>query len=182
MSCTYDNSVESLVDESIYEYHLTKKGENYALQGYVSTPKDIEDIIGTVKFDTFKTVARYEVERLRQSEGSSNIVAISIINAGQFYAKVGLTGQQNLLKDIVSEVRSSIRSSDMITFYSSSLILITMFEIPNKIAQHIMDDIVRLLQKLIDNNFKDLRIDLKANVHQLNFNTSSELQINQLIR
>ncbi|MGV3630760.1 MAG: hypothetical protein ACO1O6_06125 [Bacteroidota bacterium] len=181
MSCTYDNPVEALVDKEIYEFDLTKKGENYALQGYVSTPKDIEDIIGTVKFDTFKTVVRYEVERLRQTEGNSNIVSISIVNAGQFYAKVGTNAQQNLLKDIVGEIRSSIRSSDMITFYSSSVILVTMFEIPSRISQRIMDDIVKLLDTLIKNNFKDLNIDFKANVHQLNYNLSSELQINQLI-
>lgn len=181
MSCTFDNSVEALVDKEIYEYEITKKGENYALQGYVSTPKDIEDIIGTVKFDTFKTVVRYEIERLRQTEGSSNIVAITILNAGQFYAKVGTNAQQNLLKDIVGEIRSSIRSSDMITFYSSSVILITMFEIPTRISQRIMDDIVKLLDNLTKNNFKDLVIDINANVHQLNYNLSSELQINQLI-
>ena len=181
MSCTFDNPVEALVDKEIYEYQLTKKGENYALQGYVSTPKDIEDIIGTVKFDTFKTVVRYEIERLRQTEGSSNIVAITIMNAGQFYAKVGTNAQQNLLKDIVGEIRSSIRSSDMITFYSSSVILITMFEIPTRISQRIMDDIVKLLDNLTKNNFTDLVIEIKANVHQLNYNLSSELQINQLI-
>ncbi|MFN5417171.1 MAG: hypothetical protein ACK5B9_08955 [Flavobacteriia bacterium] len=181
MTCTFDNPVEALVDKEIYEYQLTKKGENYALQGYVSTPKDIEDIIGTVKFDTFKTVVRYEIERLRQTEGSSNIVAITIMNAGQFYAKVGTNAQQNLLKDIVGEIRSSIRSSDMITFYSSSVILITMFEIPTRISQRIMDDIVKLLDNLTKNNFTDLVIEIKANVHQLTYNLSSELQINQLI-
>jgi hypothetical protein len=181
MSCTFDNPVEALVDEEIKEFTLTKKGESYALQGYVSTPKDIEDIIGTVKFETFKTVVKYEIERLRQTEGSSNIVAINIENAGQFYAKVGSNAQQVMLKDLVSEIRSSIRSSDMITFYSSSIILVTMFEIPNKISQRIMVDILALLSKLVENNFKDLKIEIKANVHQLNYNLSAELQINQLI-
>lgn len=182
MNCTFDNPVEQLVNKEIYEYLLTKKGENYAVQGYVTTPKDIEDIIGTVKFDTFKTVVKYEIERLRQTEGNSNIVAINILNAGQFYAKVGSNDQRNLLKDIVSEIRSSIRSSDMISFYSSSIILVTMFEIPNKISQRIMDEILILLDKLIKNNFHDLEIQLKASVHKLNYDLSAELQINQLTR
>jgi hypothetical protein len=181
MQCTIDNPVESLICKEIYYYNLTKKGENYALHGYVSTPKDIEDIIGTVKFDTFKTVVRYEIERLRQTEGSSNIVAISIINAGQFYASIGSNDQKSMLKGIVSEIRSSIRSSDMITFYSSSVILITMFEIPSKISQRIMDEIIDLLDVLLKNNFTNLKIELKANVLNLNYELSSELQINQLI-
>lgn len=182
MQCTFENAVETLVSKEISTYELTKKGEIFAHQGYVSTPKDIEDIIGTVKFDTFKTVVKYEVERLRQTEGSSNIVAINILNAGQFYAKVGTNAQRHLLKDIVSEIRSSIRSSDMITFYSSSVILVTMFEIPNKIALRIMDDILKLLDALIKNNFKDLIIEIHSNVHQLNYDLSAELQINQLIQ
>jgi hypothetical protein len=180
MSCGKDSLVESLVDEEIAEYTLTKKGEMYAVQGYVSTPKDIEDIIGTVKFDTFKTVVRYEVERLRQTDGSSNIVALSITNAGQFYAKVDLTKQKNLLKDMVAEIRSSIRSSDMITFYSSSVILITMFEIPNKVAQNFMKDIVKLLEELIERNFRDLRIELASNIEELNITQSFEVQVNHL--
>lgn len=181
MQCATDNAVETLIYKDVYSYYLTKKGENYALLGYVSTPKDIEDIIGTVKFDTFKTVVRYEIERLRQTEGSSNVVAINIVNAGQFYAKVGSNDQRNMLKDLVSEIRSSIRSSDMITFYSSSVILVTMFEIPTKISQRIMEDVIKLLDNLLKNNFKDLKVELKANVLKLNFELSSELQINQLI-
>jgi hypothetical protein len=181
MSCTVDNPVNSLIDREIYDYQLTKKGENYAIQGYVSTPKNIEDIIGTVKYDTFRTVVKYEIERLRQTEGISNVVALTIMNVGQFYAKVGTNGQQVLLKDIVAEIRSSIRSSDMITFYSSSVILVTMFEIPTRIAKRIMDEIVRLLDVLTKNNFTDLVIEIDANVHQLNYNLSGDLQISQLI-
>lgn len=181
MSCGKDSIVDALTDEVVAEYTLTKKGENYAVQGYVSTPKDIEEIIGTVKYDTFKTVVKYEVERLRQTEGSSNIVALSITNAGQFYAKVDTKKQKNLLKDMVTEIRSSIRSSDMISFYSSSVILITMFEIPNKVSQNFMGDIVKLLEALIERNFRDLRIELSANVHELNTTQPYKIQMNKLI-
>lgn len=181
MSCTHDNPVATLVSKEIAEYELTRKGESHALSGYVSTPKDIEEIIGTVKFDTFKTVVRYEIERVRQDEISSNIVAISITNAGHMYAKLGATAQQGYLKDIVAEIRSSIRSSDMITFSSSSVILVTMFAIPQKIAQRFIDDVVKILEKLTEDNFKDIEVTFKADVRQLNTDFSSELQINQLI-
>ncbi|HRP53454.1 MAG TPA: hypothetical protein PLI97_08100 [Fluviicola sp.] len=180
MSCTYDNQVEALISETISEYQLTKKGENFALQGYVSTPKDIEDIIGTVKYDTLKMVVRYEVERLRQTDGSSNLVAITIDNVGEFYSKVGIDGQKKLLKDLVAEIRSSIRSSDMISFYSSSVIIVTMFDIPMRISQNMMREIELALEKLIEVNF-NRKIDLKTKVHQLNYSLSSELQISQLI-
>lgn len=179
--CNHENMVDTLVNQEVREYTLTQKGENYSMQGYVSTPKDIEEIIGTVKYDTFRTIVKYEIERIRQSEGSSNIVSISINNAGQFYSKVGSSRQQILLKDLVREIRSSIRSSDMISFYSSSVILITMFEIPDRIAVRIMNEIVTSLKKLVVNNFNDVEIQLDANVKLLNTKLSAELQINQLI-
>lgn len=181
MSCATDNPVEQLVAKEVYSYRITKKGENVAVRGYSSTPKDIEEIIGTVKYDTFKTVVKYEIERIRQTEGSSNIVAINIVNAGQFYAKVGSNGQQSFLRDIVAEIRSSIRSSDMITFYSSEVILITMNDIPNKIVNRIVNDILALLQKLIENNFRDLQLEITGKVLKLNLETTSDLQISELI-
>ncbi len=181
MSCTNDNPVEQLVSKEIYSYNITKKGENVAIRGYSSTPRDIEEIIGTVKYDTFKTVVKYEIERIRQTEGSSNIVAINIVNAGQFYAKVGSNGQQSFLRDIVAEIRSSIRSSDMITFYSSEVIVITMNDIPNKIVLRIVDDILVLLRKLIENNFNDLELEITGKVLKLSLDNTSDLQINELI-
>ena len=181
MSCSHDNPLEQLVSREVFTYMMTKKGEDVALRGYSSTPKDIEDIIGTVKFETFKTVVKYEVERIRQTEGSSNIVAINIVNAGQFYAKVGGDGQQAFLRDIVAEIRSSIRSSDMITFYSSEIFLITMNDIPSKIVNRILNDILDLLRKLIENNFSDLALDINGKALQLNLDATSEIQINELI-
>lgn len=181
MNCNHDAMVDSLSNMEVREYVLTQKGENYSLQGYVSTPKDIEEIIGTVKYDTFKTIVKYEIERIKQSEGASNIVSISINNMGQFYSKVGGSRQQILLKDLVREIRGSIRTSDMISFYSSSVILITMFEIPDRISIRIMNEIVAALKKLVENNFNDLEIQLKTNVHLLNTKLSAELQISQLI-
>jgi Thaumarchaeal output domain 1 len=181
MSCTFDNNVEQLIQKQINTYRVTKKGQITAINGYVTTPKDIDEIIGTVKIETFKTMVKYEIERLRQTEGSSNIVAINIKNAGQVYAKVGSKAQQSLLKDMVAEIRSSIRSSDMISFFSSSIILINMNEIPTKICNRIVDEILQLLRNLIGTNFRDLTIQLEGRVQQLNYNLSGELQIQQVI-
>jgi hypothetical protein len=56
-----------------------------------------------------------------------------------------------------------------------------MFEIPDRIAVRIMNEIVTALKKLVENNFNDLEIQLKPHVHLLNTKLSAELQINQLI-
>ena len=69
LSCSQDNLVEQLKGREIRKYSLTKKGELAAINGFVSTTKDIEEIIGTVKFDTFVTMLKYEIERLKQTDG-----------------------------------------------------------------------------------------------------------------
>lgn len=124
---------------------------------------------------------KYEIERIRQTEGNSNIVAVNIVNAGEFYANVGSNGQQAFLRDIVAEIRSSIRSSDMITFYSSEVILITMNDIPNKIVDRIVEDILNLLKKLLENNFSELELDINGKSLKLELNTTAEAQITELI-
>ena len=181
ISCLFENPVELLIATDILRYTLTKKGEYAAINGFSSTPKDIEQIIGTVKYDTFKTMVKYEIERLKQTDGSSNIVVIKIVNAGDFYSKVSHDAQKVLLKEIVSEIRSSIRSSDMITFHSSSTILIAMNEIPKRISERITAEILQLLRTLIENNFKDFTIQLESNVSQLNYQLSADLQMDMVI-
>ncbi len=181
MSCSYDNPVESLISAEISTYRITKKGEYAAVNGFVSTPKDIEEIIGTVKYDTFKTMCKYEIERIRQTDGSSNIVGINIVNSSRVYSKIGTKAQQELLRDIVASVRASIRSSDMIAFHSSSIILISLNEIPTKIAERLTQDIIKILSTLLDNNFKDFNVELISAVRKLNYHLTADLQIDQML-
>lgn len=182
MNCTNDTSVTTLPEEEIKKYFITKKGIDAAINGYISTNKDIESIIGTVPFGTFKTMLKYEIERLKQTEGQSNIVGLNILNASQVYSKVGTQAHQTLLKDLVRVIRNSIRSSDVISFKSSSVILISMNEIPLRISKRIVEEIVQMLEELIQDNFKDLKIDLGYEVIELDFKLSHELQIQQLIK
>ena len=181
MSCSHDNPVERLAPVEVYRYKLTKKGEYAAINGFVSTPKDIEEIIGTVKYDTFKTMCKYEIERIRQTEGNSNIVGINIVNSGTVFSKISSNAQKELLRDLVSSIRASLRSSDVITFHSSSIILVSMNDIPERIAERIAKDIMKILQKLLDNNFKDFEVELKTTVRKLNYKISAELQIDQML-
>jgi hypothetical protein len=181
MSCSYDNPVESLIPTEINNYRITKKGEYAAVNGFVSTPRDIEEIIGTVKYDTFKTMCKYEIERIRQTDGSSNIVGINIVNSSKVYSKIGSKAQQELLRDIVASVRASIRSSDMITFHSASIILISLNEIPTKIAERLTQDILKIISTLLDNNFKDFNVELNSVVRKLNYQLTADLQIDQML-
>ncbi len=181
LSCHSDKSVESLKSTEIMSYRLTKKGELAAIKGFVTTTKDIDEVIGTIKYDTFKTMLKYEIERLKQTEGSSNICAINISNSSQVYSKLGSDLQRGLLKDLVSVIRSNIRSSDVIAFESSSTIVMSMNAIPNKIAKKIIGEMVSLLNDLIKTSFEDLDVLFDTKVVALDYAKTHDAHLKELI-
>jgi len=182
LACTTDNLVEQLKGKEIRKYSLTKKGELAAINGFVSTSKDIEEIIGTVKFETFVTMLKYEIERLRQTEGASNICAVHLSNPSQIYSKMGSEVQKVLLKDLVKVIRSNIRSSDIISFQSSSTIILSMNEIPTRIAKRILSEIIDMLKRLIATTFKDIDVEFEYEVIKLDYKLSPQLHIQQLTK
>jgi hypothetical protein len=182
LSCLTDNFVEQLKGREIRKYTLTKKGELAAINGFVSTSKDIEEIIGTVKFDTFVTMLKYEIERLRQTEGSSNVCAIHLSNPSQIYSKMGSEVQKVLLKDLVKVIRSNIRSSDIISFQSSSTIIMSMNEIPSKISKRILSEIVDMLKRLMGTTFKDIEVEFEYEVVKLDYKISPQMHIQKLTK
>lgn len=182
LTCSHDNSVEQLKTQEIRKYTLTQKGIYAATNGYVSTSKDIEDIIGTVKYDTFKTMLKYEIERLKQTDGSSNICAIHINNPNEIYSSIGSEAQQGMLKDLVRIIRSNIRSADVISFQDSSTIILSMYEIPKKIAIRIMEEIINILERLMKTAFKGVRIEFVTKVVKLDHSISHELQLHNLTK
>ncbi len=182
MSCMADVGVEYLIPKSVKSYSITKKGESSAVMGYVSTAKDIEDFIGTVKIETFKTMVKYEIERLKQNDYKSNIACVYLKNAGELYSMIGSDSQKNLLRDLIEIIRRNIRSSDLITFYNSNTLLLSMNEIPTKVADHIITEIVDIIKRLISRNFKNFEVDIRFSVQQLNLRLSHELQIQQLTK
>ncbi|MBD3637613.1 MAG: hypothetical protein HUJ25_09690 [Crocinitomicaceae bacterium] len=182
LNCSQDNLVEQLKSREIRKYSLTKKGELAAINGFVSTSKDIEEIIGTVKFDTFVTMLKYEIERLKQTDGVSNICAIHLSNPSQIYSKMGSEVQKVLLKDLVKVIRSNIRTSDIISFQSSSTIILSMNEIPTRIAKRILSEIIEMLKRLIATTFKDIEVEFEYEVIKLDHKLSPQLHIQKLTK
>jgi GGDEF domain-containing protein len=182
LSCTNDKSVESLNSRIINSYKLTKKGELAAVKGFVTTTKDFDEVIGTIKYDTFKTMLKYEIERLKQTNGNSNICAINIANSSSVYSKLGSDLQKGLLKDLVSVIRSNIRTSDIISFESSSTIVLSMNDIPTKIANKILNEMVLILKDLIKSGFNNLEVAFDVRVAKIDSKISHETQLNDLIK
>jgi hypothetical protein len=181
LSCHSDKSVDSLQSTDIRSYRLTKKGELAAIKGFTTTTRDIDETVGTIKYETLKTMLKYEIERLKQTEGASNICAINISNSSQVYSKLGSDLQRGLLKDLVSVIRSNIRSSDVIAFESSATIVMSMNDIPHKIAKKIIVEMIALLNDLIKTSFEDLEILFDSKVLVLDHSRSHESHLKELM-
>lgn len=181
LSCQSDKPVENLKSIEIRSYRLTKKGELAAIKGFVSTTKDIDETVGTIKYDTFKTMLKYEIERLKQTEGLSNLCAINISNSSQVYSKLGSELQKGLLKDLVGVIRSNIRSSDVIAFESSSTIVMSMNDLPFKIATKITNEMIAILVDLIKTGFDDLEVTFDSKVVPIDHSKTHEALIKDLL-
>lgn len=180
VSCHTDNEIEKLIGRDIKNYRLTKKGETAATTGYISTAKDIEEFIGTVKIDTFKTMVKYEIERLKQNDYNSNLGCIYLKNAGELYSMIGTNSQRALLKDLIEVVRRNLRSADLISFSNANTLLINMNDIPSKIADNVLSEICDMMKRLISKNFKNFETVIQYKVVSINTKLSHELQIQQL--
>lgn len=182
ISCQFDNPIENLQFKEIKNYKLTRKGKSIAFNGYVSTTRDFDDVPGTVKYDVFKIMLKYEIERLRQNDYNSNIAFVHLSNAGEIYSRLGLDRQKSLIAEMISILRHNLRSADFIAFYDASTLVLSLNEIPNKIANKILDDIARLTMKLMKRNFKSVEVKIKTNAIELTTESTHEIQLQELIR
>ena len=95
---------------------------------------------------------------------------------------MGSEVQKVLLKDLVKVIRSNIRSSDIISFQSSSTIILSMNEIPTRIAKRILTEIIDMLKRLIATTFKDIEVEFEYEVIKLDYKLSPQLHIQQLTK
>lgn len=182
LSCHFENPVENLISKEIRNYVITRKGISVAYNGFISTSKDFDEIPGTVKYDVFKIMLRYEIERLRQNDYTSNIGFVHISNAGEIYSRIGVDRQKSLISEMIEILRQNLRSADFISFYDASTLVLSMNEIPNKIANKILNEIANLTTVLLKRNFKSIDIEIKTNAVSLETQISHELQLQNLMK
>lgn len=182
ITCHHDNEVENLLPKTINNYYLTKKGRNIAYNGFLNTSKDFNEIPGTVKFDVFKTMLEYEVERLKQNDAVSNIAYLTISNAGELYSRIGIDRQKILVAEMIKILRKNLRSSDFIAFYNASTLILSLNDIPTKIANNILNDVAELTATLLKKNFRNIEIKIDHQAQQLNTELSHEIQLQKLIK
>ncbi|MEX2484298.1 MAG: hypothetical protein WED10_07060 [Brumimicrobium sp.] len=182
ITCLHDNDVENLIPRTVKNYYLTKKGENVAYHGFLSTSKDFNEVPGTVKFDVFKIMLKYEIERLKQNDSTSNIAYLTISNAGELYSRIGIDRQKILVSEMIRILRKNLRSSDFIAFYNASTLILSLNDIPTKIANNVLQDVAKITTILLKKNFKNTDIQIDTFAKPLNVDLSHEIQLQSLIK
>lgn len=181
LNCEFDNDVEILIEKELNAYQLTNKGENAVLFGYVAMQKEIEEIIGTVKFDLFTKMTKFEIERMKYSEHESFIALVQFKNSTELITKVGKSKQRELIKNIVLTVRNSVKPFDVITFRNLSTFLFTINEESEMQARIILNQVCELLVKLIRDNIADFEIDYTSDLLMLKTEENYKKQLDQFI-
>ncbi|MDX1652485.1 MAG: hypothetical protein R3277_08340 [Brumimicrobium sp.] len=182
ITCMHDNDIENLVPKTIKNYYLTKKGQNVAYHGFISTSRDFNEIPGTVKFDIFKIMLKYEIERLKQNDATSNIAYLTISNAGELYSRIGIDRQKILVAEMIRILRKNLRSSDFIAFYNASTLILSLNDIPTKIASNVLKDVTKVTTVLLKKNFKNVDINIETHAIPLSTELSHEIQLQNLIK
>jgi hypothetical protein len=182
ISCSGEHTSEELYNEVISRYQLTKKGEMVAVKGFISTESgDFNSMRGVLDLKTFKIIVSYEVERLRQTDMQSNIAIIRILHATDLYAKMGNMAQKQFLDDMVTQIRLNLRTSDLLSFYDSSIILLALNDLSPRTAGNIIREVADVLIEMIREHYSQYQIEIAHGVRELHFTMSAEAQINQLL-
>jgi hypothetical protein len=181
LHCEFDNELEVLIEKDIKTYYITNKGENAAIFGYLSSQREMDEIKGTVKFDFFSLMVKYEVERIRIVERNVNIAMLYLQDANVIFSNVGRDRRNVLIEEIIDTIKQFIRPYDLISFKTSSIIVLTINDVSLDNASLLLMEIVDLLQKLLKNNVSQLDIKLQNRIKALNPKIGYKNQIDELI-
>ncbi len=181
LSCEFDNEVDSLIEKELKQFKITNKGESAILYGYIAMQKEIEEIIGTVKFELFVKMTKFEIERMKYSHHNSFVGLIKLNNTNELISKVGRSNQRELIKDIVLTVRNSIKPFDIISFRSLSTFLFTINEENESKAKSVLEKLTKLLSDLIKDNVQNFNVDYNSELLTLNTTEHYKKQLDRLI-
>jgi len=182
LNCEHDNELELLVEKDLKQYSITNKGENAILYGYVAMQKEIEEIIGTVKFELFCKMTKFEIERMKYAKHNSFVAIVKLENTNELISKIGRSNQRDLVKNIVLTVRNFIKPFDLITFSSLSTFLFTLNEENEEQARKIVNDLTTLLVNLIEDNVSNFLVLYESDLLVLNTSDHYKKQLDKLLK
>jgi GGDEF domain-containing protein len=146
MECSHKSTPEQLNLEVIYSYELSEKGHEFCLYGVETASLDKLLETSLIPHEVFIFTANWLNKLAKRSEEQAySLMALRVINSSSVVAKQGYAETQKIIQSLSQKVHDLIRSTDLVTRYSSDLYLlllpITDFKGANVLKEKIMNEL-----------------------------------------
>ena len=181
LSCQNDVEVKFLVPRHINIYKLTRKGRSAATSGLFASGEAIDAVFGTVNMPTFRTIAHYEVERIKNRvEQNASMAMVYIEGVLELYNRLGKKAERRLVEELVAMIRDNIRPMDVIAFESSSTFFVLLPGTDKLAAETAMNTLATNVTEMMKRNLNEAKLKASPRMCQLDGLRSAEAQINEL--
>jgi GGDEF domain-containing protein len=181
LSCQNDVDVKFLVPRHINIYKLTRKGRSAATSGLFASSEAIDDVFGTVNMPTFRTIAHYEVERIKdRAELNASLAMVFVDGVLELYNRMGKKAERKLVEELVGMIRDNIRPMDIIAFETSSTFFVLLPGMDAKAAEEAMNRLATQVTEMLRRNLNEGKLKVTPRVRQLDGLRNAEAQINEL--
>ncbi len=164
INCGKITEVEKVLKRTIEEYRLTALGENSAVNGILFNLQDeLRGTLDLVDEAVFRKLLSVEVSRIkRYNKSVSSLIRLSFTN---YIELASLEGEdlEKLNHEIGKAISDLIRTSDMVSFMNSTVMLMLFTETDYQWSRHAVNRIVQSLSDLVQNSIgKELKITTKV--------------------
>ena len=122
-TCGTETRVEYLTKQVFKQYELTPKGREKSRTGVTANVQQLVEIEGTVPYDAFETMLRYEIERGKATSQRSALGIIHFTNAHELFSFIDRSARISLLAELADDARRLLSDSDVIAFKNLSTMI-----------------------------------------------------------
>lgn len=160
LCCSSDVEVQYLNAQNINAYHFTNKSTLVdAVKILTSQQMEIK---GALKFDSFKMMMHYQIERVKNNPQLNTYhVCLNIKNADQLNTIIGNTGSMNVMTDAVAMIHEYIRSADFISVENKYAVHICINDMDESKIKEIVSSMVETITSMVKDNLSGFKIEIE---------------------
>ncbi|WP_340066561.1 hypothetical protein [Ascidiimonas aurantiaca] len=152
IDCETEHQLDELLEKTIGNYSITKKGEDFILNTNQSSREIGQEGIGNLSIPVFKILLRQEIERIKATGGHSYFVKVHIKN--EQLQLLNSSVKSNLAQEIHNIIKSYLTDADMLATQSYNChYMLLPHTRENKLQR--LENIQYNLTKLLSDNLKE---------------------------
>ncbi len=160
LCCSSDVEVQYLNAQNINAYHFTNKSTLVDAIKILSSQQ--MEIKGALKFDSFKMMMHYQIERVKNNPQLSTYhVGLHIKNADALNSIIGNTGSMNVMTDAVAMMHEFIRSADFISVENKYAVHICMNDLSEANINELISSMVEKITEMVKDNLSGFKIEIE---------------------